>query len=472
MSTQQQSHSRLATALHKALKLWHKDSAASTPLAELALYQNAGLQAQSIRQATNRVLLQGLEVLELDHPEDAKLLRDRFIDRRKVYAVANSLNVSQTTLYEYQRAALLNLGKVVEKLEVQATHQQSRAIEARLPLPTYSHLIGVDLHLAHLQSVLLTAGAPWIVALEGIGGIGKTSLADALVRQTMRTGVFRDVAWISAQRTFFDAGGVLQSHTEPALTTAAFLERVGTQLLGATFSTKAMSPEAAFEAIYTHISTNTTLLVVDNLETMLDIDVLLPMLRRLTNPSKVILTSREHLPLQADLSGFDVPQLSESVAFTLLRQEATYTRQNNLVQASDKELRFVYETVGGNPLALRLVVGQSYYHGLAAILEDLAAARGAKIENLYTHIYRQAWDKLEEQTRAVFVAMPLVSDVGGDIALLQATTKLELDILRPALEHLVTLNLVDARDGPFTRRYSIHNLTRTFLQRQILKWHL
>jgi hypothetical protein len=35
---------------------------------------------------------------------------------------------------------------------------------------------------------------------------------------------------------------------------------------------------------------------------------------------------------------------------------------------------------------------------------------------------------------------------------------------------LVLLNLVDARGGLHERRYTIHSLTRTFLQEQVAKW--
>ena len=39
-----------------------------------------------------------------------------------------------------------------------------------------------------------------------------------------------------------------------------------------------------------------------------------------------------------------------------------------------------------------------------------------------------------------------------------------------ALNQLVTLKLVDARGGLNDRRYSIHNLTRTFLEEQVAQW--
>jgi DNA-binding MarR family transcriptional regulator len=39
-----------------------------------------------------------------------------------------------------------------------------------------------------------------------------------------------------------------------------------------------------------------------------------------------------------------------------------------------------------------------------------------------------------------------------------------------ALDMLVKLNLVDVRGDLYQRRYTIHNLTRTFLHEQVLRW--
>ena len=39
-----------------------------------------------------------------------------------------------------------------------------------------------------------------------------------------------------------------------------------------------------------------------------------------------------------------------------------------------------------------------------------------------------------------------------------------------ALDRLVAQNLVDSQGGLHERRYTIHALTRTFLQKQVLKW--
>ncbi|MCB0023369.1 MAG: hypothetical protein KDD91_10090, partial [Caldilinea sp.] len=109
-------------------------------------------------------------------------------------------------------------------------------------------------------------------------------------------------------------------------------------------------------------------------------------------------------------------------------------------------------------------------HSLPAILHDLATVNSRKVESLYTFIYRRAWDNLDEPGRRLLLAMPLTDSLGADLDFLAAVSALEEDELRHALDALVMLNLIDARGALQHRRYSIHSLTRTFLQEQVAKW--
>ena len=87
-----------------------------------------------------------------------------------------------------------------------------------------------------------------------------------------------------------------------------------------------------------------------------------------------------------------------------------------------------------------------------------------------SRIYRQAWDNLDEAARRVLVMMPLVTENGGALDYLANMSGLEPGELRHVLERLVTLNLVDRRGDLRTYRYTIHGLTRAFLQQQVVRW--
>lgn len=66
--------------------------------------------------------------------------------------------------------------------------------------------------------------------------------------------------------------------------------------------------------------------------------------------------------------------------------------------------------------------------------------------------------------------MPLVNENGCDLDYLAGLAEQDPADLRPILNRLVGLNLVDSLGGLEARRYTIHSLTRSFLHKQVLHW--
>src|SRR5690606_31873901 len=91
------------------------------------------------------------------------------------------------------------------------------------------------------------------------------------------------------------------------------------------------------------------LIVIDNLETLLDVESLLPLLQDLANPSKFLLTSRVGLYSAPNIHHFKIPELSAANAYQLIRQEAKVSNLPALAAATDAELQPIYATAGGNP---------------------------------------------------------------------------------------------------------------------------
>lgn len=467
MSWKTKSLSTLEQDIHQALKLWHQSEAAGSPLDYLSLFRQTG--SDNARQATNELLLHVLDRLEVDFPEEARLLRLRFLDDMTMYAVANQLNISEPTGHRRQKRAIRQLAETVAKMEEEAREAHRARLESRLEGRTYFKLIGIEDHLDALIEVLTEAGPPWLISIEGMGGIGKTSLADALLRRIIREDLFDDLGWVTARQYDFNPGQGIKTANLPALTADNLVEKLFEQLVGDApqpiFSIKEIQA-----ALRSRLKQDQHLIVVDNLETLVDIETLLPLLRELSNPTKFLLTSRESYIHTHGLYHFPLPELSQANALRLIRYEAELHNSPYLPQAGDEQLKGIFQAVGGNPLAIRLVVGQTHVYPLETILNDLTAAQGQTIEYLYTFIYRRAWDKLDELTRRVFLAMPLVAEGEGDLVHISEISGIEAANLRDALERLVTLNLVDRKGEMAAPYYSIHNLTRTFLQEQVLRW--
>lgn len=450
----------------KCLRDWHEPSPTSHPWQSLALYSPVS----SLRSDLNRLLLTGLEALAQEDSQAAQVLRLRFADEMSADQVANRLNVVEGTVYKWQRSAVEKLAAVLWRLESEARTGREQSRTSHLPPATYTSLFGVDSHLTALHQTLLTPQQPWLVAVESLGGMGKTALADAICRTLIHQDAIPALAWVTAQRQQMSLGGVIQSVDHPALTSADLIQALAQQLLTAEPDYELLSLARKEERLAQRFHASPYLVVVDNLETLADVEALLGHLRAWANPTKFLITTRRRLLSEADIHHFSLPELTQADALDLVRHEARLRNLAGAADVSDCELSPIYDCVGGNPLALRLVVGQLHVYPLTTVLSNLRSAQGGASVGLYTHIYQQAWLALSEEARQILLAMPLVSPEGGDLELLTAISDLPPDCLVDGLSQLVQRNLVDARGDLHQRLYSIHSLTRSFLHEQVLQW--
>ncbi|MCL4298040.1 MAG: hypothetical protein KJ077_20020 [Anaerolineae bacterium] len=458
---------RLRADVHHALRFWHGANDGTSPLNYLTLFRQA-LRSDSFnaRLATNLVLDQALRKLEQYYdPLEAILLKRHFTDGATMFQVANELNLAESWANKRQKQAIDHVADIIYKLEHQARGDHLIALEKRLDLPPSTQLIGVDHALIELLDLLNTPQSPWLIAMEGLGGIGKTALANALVREIAPTGRFYEVAWVSAKQQDFLPGVGLLPSKRPALDldtlSDVLLEQLGDE------AARTCPPAQKMIVLTQLLKHQPYLVVIDNLETVVDYQTLLPALRKLANPTKFLLTSR-YMQARSEVSRFPLTELSQADTFTFLKHEAKMRRLMPLIDASSSQLDNIYQIVGGNPLALKLVVGQISALPLAQVLENLKRAKSQKVEELYTFIFWQAWQTLEPASRQALLAMPLVQN--GTIEQLALTSQLELDELRPAIEQLMTLSLIEVSGDLEQRRYRIHHLTETFLLTEIAQW--
>ncbi|MEM7348234.1 MAG: BTAD domain-containing putative transcriptional regulator [Chloroflexota bacterium] len=366
-------------------------------------------------------------------------------------------------------------------VETPLTRQASATSSQAGPPPTYTpdlalalsrldtpeeQLFGIETAQTYLASALKPTAAPWLISLDGIGGIGKTSLAAALVRELAPTGQFQDVAWVSAkQESFLPAAGI-QETGYPALTKESLTDNLLEQLSETTsLLTSVREKEVALLQL---LKTAPYLIVVDNLETVTDYQALVPYLRRLAKPSKILLTSRLGLRAYADVYCYSLTEMNATDTIAFLRYQAEIRGLIALQNANNSQLVHIYEVAGGNPLALKLVLSQSHFLPLSEILQNLKQAQGKRIDELYTYIYWQAWHMLDEAARQLFLMMPL--NPNATFQQLVNLEELPFDDLQSALEQLTRLSLLQVSADLEQPSYRLHRLTETFLLTEVLKW--
>lgn len=420
--------------------------------------------------AARELLQRAIALLRQDKAEYADVLLAYLLSDEKVELAANRLNMGQATFHRKRKDALPKLAEKLEQLERICLADHRQRMTQRLPVQTYLARLGEQTEIASLCQLLRARTAPWLVAITGIGGIGKTTLADVIARQMIDDANWAAIGWLTAPQSILNAGGALATDARPTLTDSALIDGLASQLLDETSPNGRRTSAESLALLESLLKRQPHLIVIDNLESEADLKALLPTLRRLANPSKFLITSRSSFFAAPDLYHWVAPQLDVPNALALLRLEAQVRNIPEVLAASDVELLPIYDTVGGNPLALKLVSGQLRIYSLPTILEDLHKARTSHIEELYAHIYSRAWNLLGGRAQSVLLAMPLVSEQGGTIELLQAMCQLPDIDLNKSLELLISLNLVEVRGGLQRRNYTIHSLTRTFLHEQVIRW--
>lgn len=452
--------------IHQALRAWHA-SHVDDVLVDLLLAQQirAVRPTATPRLISNQILLDGLAGLKQPDEEGSDLLQRRFLNQETAQAVAHRRNLTEDIIFQRQRVAIAQLAQVIWDQELELRRRRAHRIEARLEPPTYSQLFGVADKMAEARSLLETPSAPWVIALEGMGGIGKTSLADALVRELAGQVHFGEIGWASARRRLFRLSGEIETRTNQSdLTLTELVDRLIDQF--ALAGLRRRSDTEKVTGLTDFLKDQPCLIVVDNLETATDYSSLTSELRGWADPSKFLITTRYSLGDAGEVYGLTLRELSRDDTLALIRHEAETRGLPQLAGAPETELEQIYEITGGNPLAAKLVIGQIHTLSLPRALALFKAAKGKPVEKLLDYIYANAWQALDPANRRVFQAMLLVTEEGGRLAQIAAAAELDEVEAAACLQRLATLSLVNVGGSLQARRYSLHQLTQTFLAQQ------
>ena len=336
-----------------------------------------------------------------------------------------------------------------------------------LPRPNFLNFIGREAEIREIMETLDHERA-WVVSIEGIGGVGKTALAQKvaldLVSQAYRTGVprWKFIIWMSAKETVLGPDRI--EEVRPAFRNLDGLFDVILDVTG-------LRPDGELDhdrkraEVKDILSAFPCLLIVDNLETVDTGAVERFVVDELPAPSKAIVTSRRRTArkggLTVSLKGMDTEK-----AIHLLREAAHYQCCPVIASAPRARLEEIVQLTGGIPLALKLVVGQTALGAnLDVVVERLMYNRDVPILDFcFTETYKSLSPESKKLLGAIALChWPATLDEVAMIA------QLPYGPASRHIESLVRLSLVDesSDDGRETQVYSMLPLTRIFAKKTV-----
>jgi len=338
----------------------------------------------------------------------------------------------------------------------------------------YIELAGRDSLVNTTLAVLNDVHARAIVTIDGVGGIGKTALAQEIALICHKKKLFDNVVWLSAAKGNFQSIGI-----PPALTLDAVLNAIGHQL-GVDDITQlpAIEKEMRIQAL---LRRHRVLIVLDNLETAAEAQTeIVRRLQPMLGSSKALLTSRQRF--LGDLYTIHLDGLPTVSAQKFLHQEALARNISAVATSSITEVERIVQITGGSPLAMKLVVGQLSYLSIEVVLNHLQRVKPLtdrmdedEYLSLYKYIYLSSWSLLSAAAKDLLVTMtPFVPGLGGTLSAIQSISNRQGDELPGYIYELWRFSFLEVGEvvqGSLAeKRYHLHALTKHFVLSDIVNW--
>ncbi|MGH7597576.1 MAG: NB-ARC domain-containing protein [bacterium] len=302
----------------------------------------------------------------------------------------------------------------------------------------------------------------FIITIDGIGGIGKTSLALEVLHECLTANQNSQPAPSGVQK--FDAV-IWTSARDRDLTINDILDTIA-RTLEYPFLTQ-LPLEEKRHKIVKRLQEKPYLLIVDNFETIID-DAVHDFVLNLPEPSKCLITSRVQSLRQA--RAVSLRGMAKEEALLLIKNEGGRLDINlDPLIVDERNFQRFYDATGGAPLAIRWSIGQIKQRGqsIEGVLNSLYGAKGDFFEN----IFQRAWSLLSESSHKILMIMPIFASSASKTAIEAASDVHGWD-LDEGLGQLVELWLLEASEklDESKRRYSLHPLTRAFAHNRLLQY--
>jgi len=411
--------------------------------------------ANELEQSTRTVLevekeLQKLRIVQQKHIRNLQILESVLSS----YETEQPIHLLNSVAFE--REALQRVQDRITSLE-RPSNSAENFLLTRHNLPRRPFFAGRQAELNTIAQSLHPSSRTFIVAIEGLGGVGKSALAIEAAYQQLERGEISTAIWVSAKDAILTTRGI--ETQEPGMRTLrdVFLN-VDSVLGNSTIGNSPLSEQ--IQAAQNLLSKQTVLLIIDNAETLtlVEREQIIHFVRQSPVTVKAIITSRERIPEghTIQLQGLQRPEAEELLAWNSV--------QRNL-RISNEQTDEIIEVTGGVPLAMIWIQGQMSLLGQPAdrILEQIKF--DARLPIL-SYCFSSSWSILTRfGARDALIATALHVDAATREAIGFVSNITDHNDRDRAIAELLQLSLL--LHEPETDRYNLLPLTRTFVRSQM-----
>lgn len=319
------------------------------------------------------------------------------------------------------------------------------------------------------------SGHQIILSIDGIGGVGKSTLALEIAYNAYNQHLFDSVLWFSAKKEKLIFSQI--TFIEPEFNNLNdLLEIIAYELTIKNYDK--FSEENKIKSIVEFLEKHAVLLILDNLETIKLTEPFIDFLAKIKGKSKVLITSRRRLGQLERIINLAPFSLINTKEF--IEQEAK-SRSYQIPEPREDVYLTLYDLTEGIPLAIKVLMGWLIQNtSIDYLKKKIKTTDGGILDFCFDETYDY---KLSENAKILLCILSVLPN-GISSECIEFCADLPLDELELALNELINYSLISRvsqieQEEVYNDTYNMLPLTRLFayqkltniknLERKVLK---